>query len=857
MRRKHLIKTIALSTVFALGVGILIYHNVNKAPTKVEAAQHLTNYDLYTYSGSYYDGFNFTAEEGLNGALRQNLTTKIVPKDFYRYSSSGTNTLSTQLQYCDEDPTNSNNMVYLYTRNSVPKSAATVNSKTVWNREHVWCQSLSSGNWGTDEGGTDLLHLRPVYYSVNSSRGNTPYGDVNKTGPRYYDVDLGKVVNDNTKMLFGYSNGAYFEPIDGSKGDVAREIMYLWVAYNGYVTPAGKEYQPLQITNVIKDYNTLLTWHTQDKPDVLEGNRNDYVESSKQKNRNPFVDHPELAWKIFGDAPGLNSAVKTACQEAYPAASGGDPVAATGIRLNKTSDTIKVDEKLQLVANLQPSGATGSITWSSSNENVATVDNGLVTALTAGSTTITARVSENISASCLITAEEQTTTTLFTADLTGSSYTVTDGYTVNSTNVSKPNGKAYRQDSGTVDTSLCNFRVTKNTALFSYVPSKIYLIANLGAGSDKDPLSHNVEVNFLDSSGNDVVGTKIVVTTSITQDSKTYRVLMPYSSTAYGVRLSHLKASSHNIRYYSFSLLVDDAPSYPDEYLGSTGSLASIHGEETSTIEQMTSSLTFSTKFTNDRVLSSNVNIGQVTMIGNKGTHQNVTPTYYAKGSAIRMYAGNTLTFTTARPISSITFTFTKGSNANLTSENASLISNSWSCSSNTVVFSSNTTDVNDNHIRISAVSVTYEGQSITSINDLTLGFGATIPKTDWDMISAKWTISDYGFKLVRESTLLDTYDESSVEEADDAEKVTRLVHKGSGETPYSYGNSYLFTTYVQILDPLEYDVVFCVAPFMVIDGSYYFFEEMRYSVRDLAELCLNNNGSNLSTAALLYLMGN
>ena len=847
----HLLRLLTVSTVFALGMGVIIHHNVSKTPIKVEAAQHLTNYDLYTYSGSYYSDFDFNDETGLNGSLRQKLTTKIVPKDFYTYNKSGVNTLSTQLQYCDEDPTNSNNMVYLYTRNSVPKSAATVNSKTVWNREHVWCQSLSSKNWGTEEGGTDLLHLRPVYYSVNSSRGNTPYGDVGKTGPRYYDVDLGKVVNDNTKMLFGYSNGTYFEPIDGTKGDVAREIMYLWVAYNGYVTPAGKEYQPLQITNIIKDYNTLLTWHTQDKPDVLEGNRNDYVETSKQKNRNPFVDYPELAWKIFGNE--VSEGVRNACMETYPAAGGGEPVAATGVRLNKTSATMTVDDTLQLIANLQPSGASGSITWSSSDESVATVDNGLVTALAAGSTTITARVSENISASCLITIEEPTTTTLFTADLTNT-MSVTSGYTITKASAEKKTG--YYQDKGTQDETLNSFTVKKDSALFSYVPSKIYFVANICGGTAKDPLDHNVEACLVDSSGNDITYTKVILTTKVTNSSATYKVLIPYSADAYGAKIMHLKADGHNIRYYSFSLIVDDAPSYPDEYLGSTDSLASMHGEETSNIEQMTSSLTFSSKFNNDRVLSSNTNIGQVTMVGDKGTHQNITPTYYVNGGAIRMYAGNTLTFTAARPISSITFTFTKGSNANLTSENASLILNSWSCSSNTVVFSSNTTDVNDNHIRVSAVSVTYEGQNITSIDDLTLGFGATIPKTDWDMISAKWTISDYGFKLVRESTLLDTYDESSVEEADNAEKDTRLVHKGSGEVPYSYGDKYLFTTYVQILDPLEYDIVFCVAPFMVIDGAYYFFKEMRYSVRDLAELCLNTNSSNLSTAALLYLIG-
>ena len=56
-----------------------------------------------------------------------------------------------------------------------------------------------------------------------------------------------------------------------------------------------------------------------DKPDALEGHRNDFCETSIQKNRNPFVDHPEYAWEIFGDSASAD--VKEACKNAYPVAS--------------------------------------------------------------------------------------------------------------------------------------------------------------------------------------------------------------------------------------------------------------------------------------------------------------------------------------------------------------------------------------------------------------------------------------------------------------------------------------------------------------------------------------------------------
>ena len=87
--------------------------------------------------------------------------------------------------------------------------------------------------------------------------------------------------------------------------------MYVWTTYTGY-----QGYGPINILNVFQSYDTLLKWHTSDIPDVLEGNRNNYAEKSIQKNRNPFVDHPELAWKIFGDK--ASSSVKNACMAKYP-----------------------------------------------------------------------------------------------------------------------------------------------------------------------------------------------------------------------------------------------------------------------------------------------------------------------------------------------------------------------------------------------------------------------------------------------------------------------------------------------------------------------------------------------------------
>ena len=387
--KKHnkLLKIVTLFTTFAmLGTSLTIHFNTK--PVEVDAAQHVDNFASYTYSGTYYNSLNFNASEGLNGQLRQALTTLIYPQGWYTYGNSGEDHLSTQCQYADEDPTNSANMIYLYTRDSVKKNAA-----SSWNREHVWPQSLSNDCWGKTKAGTDLLHIRPTYNSTNSSRSNDKYCDVDKASPRTYNG-----------MTFGYGSGEKFEPLDSVKGDVARIIMYVWVAYKNYYSNLP------DITNVFESYDTLLKWHTQDKPDVLEGNRNNYCETSIQKNRNPFVDHPELGWKIFGNS--ASSSIKTACMNAYPASGSSTPVEATGISLNKSTLSLVTGGESTLTATLTPTGATGTVTWSSNASNIASVNqNGRVTGVSEGTATITAKISNSIKAECLVTVTDSSSTT--------------------------------------------------------------------------------------------------------------------------------------------------------------------------------------------------------------------------------------------------------------------------------------------------------------------------------------------------------------------------------------------------------------------------------------------------------------
>ena len=132
------------------------------------------------------------------------------------------------------------------------------------NREHVWPQSLGGG--GTTGGGADLHHIRPAEASVNSSRGNKPYGETTSAG--------------------------FYEPADHVKGDVARIILYVYVRWNS-------DWGATDVTEVFESVDILLAWCELDPVDTWEMGRNEVVEKV-QGNRNTFIDYPELAWLIFG-----------------------------------------------------------------------------------------------------------------------------------------------------------------------------------------------------------------------------------------------------------------------------------------------------------------------------------------------------------------------------------------------------------------------------------------------------------------------------------------------------------------------------------------------------------------------------
>lgn len=100
----------------------------------------------------------------------------------------------------------------------------------------------------------------------------------------------------------------------------------------------------------------------------------------------------------------------------------------TGITLNEASLSLVTGAEETLVATLIPTGATGTVTWLSSNAAVATVDNGKVTAVSPGTANIVAAIG-SFQATCVVTVTKPRPN--FAATLTGTEYypIVMDGVT--------------------------------------------------------------------------------------------------------------------------------------------------------------------------------------------------------------------------------------------------------------------------------------------------------------------------------------------------------------------------------------------------------------------------------------------
>ena len=89
---------------------------------------------------------------------------------------------------------------------------------------------------------------------------------------------------------------------------------------------------------------------------------------------------------------------------------GDDDLSVTGVSLDKTSAELEVGGTLTLTKTIEPANATNqNVTWMSDKKDVATVENGTVKAVAAGTAVITVTTEDGgKTATCTVTVKEKT-----------------------------------------------------------------------------------------------------------------------------------------------------------------------------------------------------------------------------------------------------------------------------------------------------------------------------------------------------------------------------------------------------------------------------------------------------------------
>lgn len=592
----------------------------------------------------------------------------------------------------DRDLNNSSNIIGYYDGSSF---SGTWDNGNTWNREHTWPQSKFKG---TNSDGTslpigyDMQSVRPASTKVNSSRGNTAYGE----GSAYYDPNEITINNANYNSI---NNGSY-------RGDCARVILYDFVVYGKWGSYSNSLYNTTVYADLLTQIGSnsnsvfeslliLLKWHMEDPPSLTEMVRNDGGQAY-QGNRNVFIDYPELAINMLKDQNGVTAYTVTynMTETASPAYvyttkygfvtylsddSGNHPTAvnvtgatanynatlgrltltnATGnVTISTTSAPVTPTTTITFAhstVNVQIGATTnnaatansgGAITYSSSNTNVATVSpTGVITGVAAGSCTITATVAANGDYPAKSTTCE--VTVFNAADNYNVYWVVNWDYTNLFDSNTAPNG------------------------------GKPTVPANEPECEGKVFMGWTHQASFSPSTG----------PTKIFKDG----------------------ADANDI---------NNDPTYYYAVFATQNS----SGTETEDIEK---SIKFAEAEYENGDDVTTVSMDNCTLIFDKGTGSNA-PKYYTSGEAVRCYKNNTLTISSEDNITNIVISTVSGYAGTISADDGTYSGGTWTGSSKSITLTHSPSD--NSQWRITAITVTTEGTgSTTTYSNYTAECGET-----------------------------------------------------------------------------------------------------------------------------------
>jgi len=244
---------------------------------------------------SYYNDVNLSLE-GI--ALKNELATKITNthSNILSYSEA-----REALKIVDLVPGQGDNvfLVYGFAPQLCPSSPGNDNdhrrrdksdfgggATCEWNREHTYPQSLGTPALGDTGPGADAHMLRACDVQRNGERGNKLFADG----------------SGNSHTV----SSSYWYPGDEWKGDMARIMMYMYLRYGNQCKPSNVG-DGNTVANDIYMIDLFLQWNAEDPVSEYEEYRNSYMENTSntygQGNRNPFIDNPYIATRIWGGDP--------------------------------------------------------------------------------------------------------------------------------------------------------------------------------------------------------------------------------------------------------------------------------------------------------------------------------------------------------------------------------------------------------------------------------------------------------------------------------------------------------------------------------------------------------------------------
>ena len=260
-------------------------NNNNNASSTSTTDTNTTSSPTSTINRFDYGDYYSSIDSSLSGSSLQSSLNKLNQEKFNRKHYSY-KTLRIFYRYCEQDylDTAPKGKMYGFYDNSLVSE--TWDNQATWNHEHVWPNSRG-GNKVED----DLHMVRPTAVSKNSERGNKAYAESG-----------------------AYDPGKYFKEY---RGIAARIIFYCAIRDTSLKIVDSTS----NSSSAMGKLSDLLKWNLQYLPSVdenaslalrIEQNRNQkiYEHPQGQGNRNPFIDHPEYACKIWGST---NSETKKIC----------------------------------------------------------------------------------------------------------------------------------------------------------------------------------------------------------------------------------------------------------------------------------------------------------------------------------------------------------------------------------------------------------------------------------------------------------------------------------------------------------------------------------------------------------------